>query len=139
MLLVPTLPLLLSFFFFSLFLAVPGLCCRSGFSLVVARKLLIAMASPTAEHGLQGTRVSAIAALEHSSIVVVHGPSCSAAYGISQDQGSNLCPLHWQTDSPPLSHQGNPYRCFLRYLALPIFKPFSGSLGTNRAFSWPVC
>ena len=28
------------------------------------------------------------------SVVVAHGPSCSAACGIFPDQGSNLCPLH---------------------------------------------
>ena len=42
------------------------------------------------------------------SVVVVHGPSCSAACGIFPDQGSNSCPLHWQVDSQPLRHQGSP-------------------------------
>ena len=41
------------------------------------------------------------------SVVVVHGPSCSAACGIFPDQGSNPCPLHWQADSQPLRHQGS--------------------------------
>ena len=27
------------------------------------------------------------------------------------DQGSNLCPLHWQADSQPLGHKGSPYKC----------------------------
>ena len=43
-----------------------------------------------------------------SSVVVAHGPSCSAACGIFPDQGSNPCPLHWQADSQPLRHQGSP-------------------------------
>ena len=43
------------------------------------------------------------------SVVVAHGPSCSAACGIFPDQGSNPCPLHWQADSQPLRHQGSPY------------------------------
>ena len=43
-----------------------------------------------------------------SSVVVAHGPSCSAARGIFPDQGSNPCPLHWQADSQPLRHQGSP-------------------------------
>ena len=43
------------------------------------------------------------------SVIVAHGLSCSAACGIFPDQGSNLCPLHWQADSQPLSHQGSPY------------------------------
>ena len=41
------------------------------------------------------------------SVVVAHGPSCSAACGIFPDQGSNPCPLHWQADSQPLCHQGS--------------------------------
>ena len=40
--------------------------------------------------------------------IVAHGPSCSTACGILPDQGSNLCPLHWQADSQPLRHQGSP-------------------------------
>ena len=44
------------------------------------------------------------------SVVVAHGPSCSAACGIFPDQGSNPCPLHWQTDSQPLCHQESPWR-----------------------------
>ena len=42
------------------------------------------------------------------SAIVAHGPSCSAAYGIFPDRGSNPCPLHWQADSQPLHHQGSP-------------------------------
>ena len=42
------------------------------------------------------------------SVVVAHGPSCSAACGILPDQGPNPCPLHWQADSQPLRHQGSP-------------------------------
>ena len=44
------------------------------------------------------------------SVVVAHGPSCSAACGILPDQGTNPCPLHWQADSQPLRHQGSPRR-----------------------------
>ena len=42
------------------------------------------------------------------SVIVAHGPSCSAARGIFPDQGLNPCPLHWQADSQPLHHQGSP-------------------------------
>ena len=42
------------------------------------------------------------------SVIVAHGPSCSAACGIFPDQGLNPCPLHWQADSQPLRHQGSP-------------------------------
>ena len=45
---------------------------------------------------------------EWDSVVVAHRLSCSAAYGIFPDQGLNPCPLHWQVDSYPLSHQGSP-------------------------------
>ena len=47
------------------------------------------------------------------SVIVAHGPSCSAACGIFPDQGSNPCPLHWQADSQPLCHQGSPMPNFL--------------------------
>ena len=47
------------------------------------------------------------------SVVVAHGPSCSAACGIFPDQGSNPCPLHWEADSQPLHHQGSRSYIFL--------------------------
>ena len=50
------------------------------------------------------------------SVIVVHGPSCSAACEIFPDQGSNPCPLHWQADSQPLHHQGSHIFSFLRNL-----------------------
>ena len=46
------------------------------------------------------------------SAIVAHGPSRSAACGILPDQGSSLCPLHWQADSQPLRHQGSPWHSF---------------------------
>ena len=49
------------------------------------------------------------------SVIVAHGPSCSAACGIFPDQGSNPCPLYWQADSQPLRHQGSPPPDFSRY------------------------
>ena len=54
------------------------------------------------------------------SVVVAHGPSCSAACGIFRDQGSNLCPLHWQADSQPLCHQGSPGRFFYLFIFLLV-------------------
>ena len=50
------------------------------------------------------------------SVIVAHGPSCSAACGIFPDQGSNPCPLHWQADSQPLHHQGSPLIIFIKYI-----------------------
>ena len=53
------------------------------------------------------------------SVVVAHGPSCSKAWGILPDQGSNPCPLHWQADSQPLCHQGSPSKViFILYNGL---------------------
>ena len=95
-----------------LYLAELGLpCCagcslavlRRGYSLAVLRGFLTAVAS-LVEHGLRHT----------GSIVVVHRLSCSAAHGTFPDQGWNLCLLHWQVDSLPLSHQGSPTDCVLK-------------------------
>ena len=64
------------------------------------------------------------------SVIVAHGPSCSVACGIFPDQGSNPCPLHWQADSQPLPHQGNPGSCFCIHsaslcLLVGAFNPFT--------------
>ena len=47
-----------------------------------------------------------------ASVAVTHGLSFSVARGIFPDQGSNLCPLHWQGNILPLS-QGSPCICRL--------------------------
>ena len=57
------------------------------------------------------------------SVVVAHGPSCSAACGILPDQGLNPCPLHWQADSQPLHHQGSPILCISA--GSVVISPFS--------------
>ena len=76
-----------------LFLAVLGLRCCVGFSLVVASggcsvvtasRLPVVVASLVVAHGLRGT----------GSGVVVHGLSCPMACGIFLNQGLNLCLLH---------------------------------------------
>jgi len=48
--------------------------------------------------------------LQSTSSVVAErvGPSCSAPRGVFLDQRWNLCLLHWQVDSLPVSHQGSP-------------------------------
>ena len=73
------------------------LCCRAGFCLDVASGgySLVVVASPASEQRLWG---------KQASVVVAHGLSCSLAYRIFLDQGLNLCLLHWQVDSLPLSH-----------------------------------
>ena len=82
------------------------------------RGLLIVVASPSAEHGLQargpqqlwraGSAVVARGLQSAGSAATAHGPSCSTARGILLDQGSNPHPSHWQADSQPLRHQGSP-------------------------------
>ena len=79
------------FFLFNL-LTVLGLCCSWAFSSCRERGLLFIVVPGLFSAG---------------SVVVVHGLSCSGACGTFPDQGSNLCPLHWQVDSYPLCHQGN--------------------------------
>ena len=103
-----------------LVLAVLGLCCCVGFSLVetsrsysliVGLRLLNAATSFAAEHRPWGTWASVIAAPGHwntGSGVVAHGLSCFSACGIFLNQRSNPCALHYQADSLPPSHQGSP-------------------------------
>ena len=57
------------------------------------------------------------------SVVVAHGPSCSAARGILPDQASNPCALHWQADSQPLRHQGSPDNIF--FLKITFLGPWA--------------
>ena len=57
------------------------------------------------------------------SVIVAHGPSRSVACGIFPDQGSNPRPLHWQTDSQPLRHQGSHHSLFLIHSFFNIFFP----------------
>ena len=56
-----------------------------------------------AEQGLLIAGASLVAELW---IVVTHGLSCSVAREIFPDEGSSLCPLHWQLSSYALCHQG---------------------------------
>ena len=70
------------------------------------------------------------------SVIVAHGPSCSAAYGIFPDRGSNPCPLHWQADSQPLCHQGSPAGGFLT--TAPPGKPKQYTLNIELPFDLAV-
>ena len=55
-------------------------------------------------------------------------PHCSVTCGILPDQGSNLCLLHWQADSLPLSHQGNPsLQSFTKELSVSLLLNQPGS------------
>ena len=89
----------------SLLLRLPLVVVIGGCSLVLRHRLLIVAASIAVLHGLYGAWASAAAAcglhtcgsqaLEHSSLVMAHGLSCSMTYGIFLAQGSNLHLLHW--------------------------------------------
>ena len=91
------------------FLAVLGLCCWEGFSLVAGSRgllsscrLPIAVAPLASEHclwGMQAPSVAACGLQRRGSVVVVQGFSCSKACGIFSSRGSNPSPLHWQADS----------------------------------------
>ena len=96
-----------------------GLPCRApafsslvvvsrGYSLVVVSRLLIGVAC-LVEHRLSGAWGSVVAV---SGLLRLPGSGVQALLlcgsGIFLDQGSNLCLLHWQADSLPLSHQGSP-------------------------------
>ena len=84
------------------------------------------MASPAAEHRLQGTWASGVAApglWNVGSVAVVHGLSHSSARGIFLDQGSNSGLLRWQVDALLLSHRGGPLYYALPHLPL-LFDPF---------------
>ena len=82
-------------------------CGEGRYSLVLVQRLLIAVAS-LVEHGLQSSRASVVAVprcQRTGLIVVAHGLCCSPACRVFPDQGSNLCLLHWQAVSLPLSYQ----------------------------------
>ena len=55
--------------------------------------------------GAQASAVVAFGLQSAGSVVEAHRLSCSMAYGIFLDQGSNLCLLHWQAYSLPLSQR----------------------------------
>ena len=92
-----------------------------GCSRVAVHRLLVTVAS-LVERGLWDAWVSVVEAhvlcsvalglWSTGSIVVAHGLSHFTACGIFPNQGSNLCLLHWQVDSLPLSHQGSPCLVF---------------------------
>ena len=109
-----------------------------GYSLDVVRELLIAVAF-VAEPGLCGMWASVFAVLGFYSIsliVVAHRLSCSEACGIFPDPGLNLCLLHWQADTLPLSHQASPSsrNFYLFFFLLPTV--FWKRYGRSCGFPW---
>ena len=74
---------------------------NGGYSPGVEYGLPIAVASLVDAQAarMQASVIAAWMIQSAGSVVVAHGLSCSAAYGIFPDQGSNPHPLHWQVDS----------------------------------------
>ena len=103
------------------FLAVLGLQCCAWSFLNCCEQGLLCICRTQASH-YSGFSCCRAQALRHSgfgscglqfpehrlSQFVVQGLSCPVAGGILPDQGSNLCPLHRQTDSLPLDYLGSP-------------------------------
>ena len=93
------------------FLAMLGLRCFAWVSLVAASGVLhsgrCAQVSQSrwllwlwsTGSGLQASGAVAPRLKSIGLVVVVHGLSCSQAWGILPDQGWNPRPLHWQLDS----------------------------------------
>ena len=137
-----------SFFFFNLILFTFG--C-AGSLMLHAGFLQLQRAVATFHCGVQASHCSGFSCcgaralgtwaqwLWHVGSVVAapglfeHGLSCCPAYGISPNQGSNPCPLHWQADSlttgpgKPLAHLFNccpsSYRWELRLQARAVESP----------------
>ena len=93
---------------FNLFLTVLGLCCCLDFS--CGKQGLLSSCSVQASRCC-GFSCEAQALGLWPSVAVAHGLSCSRACGIFPDQEMNLCLLHWQADSLPLSYQRSPMLC----------------------------
>ena len=113
-----------------------GLCCcvrafsscgkQRGLLLVPGHGLCSVVASFLAEHGLQS----------EGSVALAHGLSCSVAWRILMDQGWNLCLLHQQANSVPLSPQGSPamfYKAWERKSEAKRLK------GVVQGRSWGKC
>ena len=106
-------------------------CARAFSSCGEQGPLFIAVHGPLT---IVASLVGSTGSRHAGSVIVAHGPSCSAACGILPDQGSNPCPLHWQADSQPLRHQGSPRTYFFNNTICISFFPLTvGWLG-----AWPI-
>ena len=97
-----------------------------GYSLAGVWGLLLLRSPGSRAHRLQrlqhvGSVVVAPRLESTGSVVVAQALGCSVACGIFPDQGSNLCLLHWWSDSFPLSHQGNPVWFFVVVVIFSIY------------------
>ena len=122
--------LIVSKIYLCLFLAVLGLHCCTGFSLVAAsrsalqfwcegisfRWLLFLQSTGSRARGLQ--QLQLLGSRAQAQELGMHELSCSMACGILPGQGPNLCLPQWQVDSLPLSHQGSPLLQGFKYTTL---------------------
>ena len=86
-------------FIYFIILTILGFHCCMWFFSSCAEKGLLSNCGPLASHWDDFSCCEAQSLGTRASIVVVHGLSCSMSCEIFPEQGSNLCPLHWQTDS----------------------------------------
>ena len=104
------------------FLAVLGLGCfpvaeSGGYPSCGARASRLRGFSCEAQAvGVRASVVSSPGPWSTGSLIRAHRLSCSGACGIFPDLGLNLCLLHWQADSLPLSCQGSPMWTILKVL-----------------------
>ena len=90
------------------FLAVLGLCCYTWAFSGCSKWGLLSSRGARASHCGGVSCCGAQAPGHIGSVVAAHRLSCPVACETFPDQGSNPCPLHWQVDSSPVSHQGSP-------------------------------
>ena len=105
----------------------PLVVASGGYSLAVAGKLLMVVASCVAEHGLCGV----------GSVAGAHGLCCSAACEMCQDQRSNPCPAPaggFFTSEPP----GKPSLCFYLVVVFKIITIWVKLIHMFSTFSFSV-
>ena len=104
-------------FFFNLFILVAlDLCCCEKASSSCRVGATASCGAWASRGGFSHSGAQALGRVDCSShgsqssdvVVTVYELSCFPACGIFPDQGSNLCPLHWQADSHLLHHQEVP-------------------------------
>ena len=87
-------------------------CGKQGVLLSQVHGPLTVVVFLVVEHGPSGMTTSVAATYGLSScgsrVLEQRLSSCSMACRIFLDQGMNLCLLHWQADSLPISHQESP-------------------------------
>ena len=99
------------FRFINLFMAALSLhCCAWTFLSIESRGYSSCGARASHCSGFSCWGAWALGA--QASVAAACGLSCYLACGIFPNQGSNMCPLHWQADSQSLECQGNPHTCF---------------------------